>query len=173
MEKKHPSIYYLTYGIISGVAAIIIFLLNYAFIGVSGWLQILSYVVFIILMYLAAKEARDKIKDGYITYGNSLGITFLTGLVGAFIMGVFVFIYVKYINTGYLQETIDETRMVLIQKFPNMTDQQIDQTIDFQSRLVTPFITSISNFFSFTFFSFIFALIVSIFVKKNKPVDEF
>src|SRR5690242_11549396 len=90
------------YGLIQGVLAFIVFLvvtiarLNQNWVG-----SVVDTILLIVLMVLAHREFK-RTHEGMMTYPQGLGSGTLLSIVASVVTCVLVFVYVKYINTGYL-----------------------------------------------------------------------
>lgn len=172
-STSKPYQYYLTYSVLLGVISILVFLVDYYFFGAVQKLSYVTYLINIVFMVIVAIEIRKKCFEGYLSYGLALRYTFLTGLFAGIIASLFSAIYVAYINPGFVNEVIEGVRAATMKANPALTETQLDQAMWFTKMFFNPKLMFITGIFSSAFISFLFALIVSIFVKRNKPLEEF
>lgn len=160
----------LKYGVISALVGIIIFVIT-DFAGLVGN-QVMSYLPFLVtavIMFLAHKEfIRDG--DGYMNYSQGLGLGTLMSLISSLISSVFIFIYVKLINTNYIANTLEVQRQGLEDQ--GMSDAQVDQAMSITEKIMSPVGMAIMGIVFGVFFGFIIALIVSAITKKSRPEFE-
>src|SRR6476620_5719104 len=91
-----------TYGAYSAIIAIVITLIGY-FTGMDhsttgryfGWL---GFVVLAVMIYLAIKARKEEDLNGFITYGQCVGTGTMVALASSFILAIFMYVYVSYIN---------------------------------------------------------------------------
>ena len=111
MEEQNESVSVkqvaIKWGLISGILSIVVFLVVY-FAGMMGnsWIGLVSAVITVVLMVLAHKEFKES-GNGYMSYGQGLGLGTLMVTIGSVISALFSYIYIKFINTGYIQEVLD------------------------------------------------------------------
>jgi hypothetical protein len=175
MEKK-PSIVMvcLGYGVIIALAIIvlslILFLLN---LDQNKPLQFLSYAILIAGIILSQFNFRNKYLNGYIEYGKAFVVGMLTSLFLAIIMGVYTFIFFKYIDPGAMEEVMTQAEQRMMDQ--GLTDMEIEQGMavasKFQSVGMMTFFAVFGNFIA----GIIISLLTAIFVKKedqnwNQPV---
>ena len=70
--------------------------------------------------------------QGFLTFGKGVGLGAMSSLIGGVVYGVFLFIYSKFINTGY----VDTIREVAYQQMeaqsennPAMTDEAMEMAM--------------------------------------------
>lgn len=167
MEKK-PSIVMvcLGYGVIISLAIIvlslILFLLN---LDQNKPLQFLSYAILIGGIILSQINFRNKYSGGYIEYGKAFLVGMLSSLFLSVIMGIYTWIFFKYIDPGAMEEVMLQTEQQMLDR--GMTDMEIEQGMamasKFQSVGMFTFFAVFGNFVV----GIIISLITAIFVKKE------
>jgi hypothetical protein len=173
MEKK-PSLFMvcLGYGVIIALAIIvlmlILFLLN---LDQNKALSSLTYLVLIAGIILAQFNYRNKYLNGYIEYGQAFMVGMLTSLVLGIIIGVYSYIFFKYIDPGAMEEIMLQTEQGMLDR--GMTDMEIEQGMmvaeKFQSVGMFTFFAILGNFIG----GIVISLITAIFVKKeNTNFDQ-
>lgn len=167
-EQRAPSIGKIAtkYGLIQGVLGFLVFLLGTQMGSKQNWASLLSIVLLIVLMVLAHREFK-KTHDGMMTYPQGLGSGTLLSLIAAVVSSVLVFIYVKFINTGYPAAALELQRAGLEQR--GITGAQADQAMAMTAAMLSPVGLIITSLVSGVIVGFIVALIVSIFTRKGDP----
>lgn len=167
VSKKSVAI---KYGVINGLVGIILFVII-DFAGMAGN-QAVSYLPALVtgvIIFFAQKEF-IKEGDGFMNYGEGLGIGTLVSLFSSIISSVFLFVYVSFINTNYISNLLELQRKGMEEQ--GLTDAQIEQALSFTSGMFSPIALSIIGIFSGVIFGFIVSLIVSAFTKKARPEFE-
>ncbi len=162
----------ITYGLLIGVLLIVIQLVFY-FAGImtsmySAWI---SYAVILGGIILATKAYRDEVRGGFISYGQALGFGTLTVLFTSVVVGVYIFIFYKFIDPGVINIFIEAAEEKMLDVNPNMTDAELDAALAISQRLMKPGFMAFSTIFNYTFIGFVMSLITSIFMKKNNPEE--
>ena len=167
MENKSSAmVVSLGYGVIIALAVIvltlILFLLNLDQVKGLAWL---AYVILFGGLWLGQLNYRNKYLGGFITYGKAVRIGLLISVFIGIIMGIFTFVFYKYINPGGIEEA-----MLLAEQ--NMMDQgSTDLEIE-QGMMIARKFSSV-GMFTFTaiaaniLLGLIFSLITAVFVKKE------
>jgi hypothetical protein len=167
-NKKYPSWKFaLTYGLYIGIALIILSLIFYLLdLQAEKWTSYITYVVLLLGILLAQMHYRDKHLDGYFTFGQSFSVGFLTGLFASIIAAIFSFFFISYLGEDFI-ETLLEKTMTELEANQNLSDEQIEQSMNWARKFMTPGIMTIFGLLSSTFVSLILALIAAAFTKKQ------
>jgi hypothetical protein len=155
------------YGLIQGVLSFIVFLAG-ALTGTTGtWTpSLVTAALLIVLMILAHREIK-KTHAGKMTYAQGLGSGTLLAGVATVLSCVFTYVYVKYINTGYIAAVMQAQRAALAQR--GMSGAQAEQAMAITSAIVTPVGIAVTGLITGVIVGFILALIVSIFTQVDDP----
>jgi len=146
----------LTYGIYLGVALIILSLLFYVLdMFTQKWTEYVGYVFVLGFIIIASISYRDKHLNGLITYGQSFSV------------GFFTYLFITFVGDDYKALMLERSEEQIIKSKPDITDEELDIALNFSEKLMRPWWLGVIVFLANLFFSVIFALIVSIFVKKE------
>ena len=129
-----------------------------AFDNKWSWIGLIAGII---ILVLAHKQFKDQ-GDGFMSYGQGVGIGFWSTVVSLLIAGGFTFIYVNFVEPTAMDAFYDAQRMGMEEK--GMPDDQIDMAVSWTKKLVWPI-----YFFMGLLFSMLVAVIVSIFTQKKNP----
>ncbi len=155
------------FGIIAGLLGIMFTIV----IDVTGnlgnqGLQYSGLIITLAVVFFAHREYKNN-GDGFMNYGQGVGIGAWIGLVGSVISSVFTYVYVSFINTEYVSTLKDIQRMKMEEQ--GLSDAQIDQAMEITGAFMTPVALLGMGLFMGVLFTVIIALIVSAFTKKARP----
>lgn len=155
------------WGLINGLISIIFFVIV-DFAGMAGnqSLSWIGLVIFVILLFLAQKEFKNE-GDGYMSFGQGLGIGTLIALISSLISSVFTFVYVSFINTNMI-DAIREKSIADMEE-AGRSQAEIDQAMPFVEMFTSPAAMLIMGILMGVFFGFIASLLVTIFTKNQDP----
>jgi len=71
-----------------------------------------------------------------------------------------------------MQQALEKAEEQLIEKRPEMTDEELDMAMIWTEKMMKPAWITILSILAYAFFSIVFALIVSIFIKKEDQSVE-
>lgn len=166
-KKLSASKFSIGYGLIVGALLIILSLvLNMVGMEQAKNYNWISYVIIFAGIIWGSFVYRNSYNDGLISYGQSFSVGFLIGLYAAILSAVFSFIYLSYINPESINEILEIAREELYAQ--DLPDEQLEQGMKFTEKITTPIILSGISLIWNTICSVVFALIISIFVKKEQ-----
>jgi hypothetical protein len=174
MENKQPSMLKVAvnYGLLTGVGLIVLTLVFYLAGAVTNrWANWLSYVILIAGIVIGMKAYRDEVLGGFVGYGNALGLGVLVGVIAAVVSSLFGLMLYHVIDPGLMQQALLEAEMRILERMPDITDQQLDQALRFTRVMFRPAIMLFFSIFAMGFMSLIFSLVAAAFVKKEAPLQ--
>jgi cadmium resistance protein CadD (predicted permease) len=153
------------YGLIQGVLSFVVFLVQ-TLAGISqGWIRtVASVAILVVLMVLAHLEFR-RTHHSEITYGQGLGSGTLLVIVAALLTSALTYVYVEFINTGYIAAATHARQAALAQR--GLTGAQVQQAMAITGLFMSPVGIAISYMISGVIVGFIVALIVSFFTQND------
>lgn len=166
MEQKSLLQYSMNYGLITGLILIVYSIVIYL-IGQS-LNQVLGYVAILILagcIYYFTKQYRDKVRQGFIKYGQAFSFGLLIGVFTAILLAFFSYIEVTYIDPNLVEKQLDIMQQKMVEK--GLSDSQIEMIIAQSREWMTPVKMFFMSILSFSFWSTIIALITASILKKN------
>lgn len=161
----------LKFGLISGVAlmihsVLIIVTEQYMNAWLSWPIQI---IILSICMVMAMKEYKEG-NNGYMSYGQGLGIGTLMGAVAGILLSIYSYVYNEFIDTTLKSTILNKVREDLENR--GMSDDQIDQAMSMSEKFSSPGFGFVFGVLGMLFFGFLISLIASAFQKKEKPAFE-
>ena len=168
IEKQTTMQTGIRYGLILGVISIAYFVILSA-TGVSmtqGFGRWGGLVFTVAILFLAHKYFKEN-GDGYMTIGQGVGIAFWTSLISAVISNAFTFIYVKFVDTSFIQALKDQQYDDMVEK--GMSDGQIDQAMEMSAAFMTPTMIAVFGLIGGIVIGLIIGLIISLFTQKKNP----
>lgn len=159
------------YGLILAFAGIILFLIYMiAGIDMSGNARWISFPIYIVIVFLAHKYFKDN-GDGFMTFGQGVGISFWIGLLSSVISSIFTYFYIKVIDGSMLQQIMDKQIETMQEK--GMSDEQIDQAMKIAAFFMSAEAMLLMGIIGGIIFIVITGLIISIFTQKKNPETTF
>jgi hypothetical protein len=159
------------YGLFGGVAGIVLFLaLTLSGLMAGGSWNWIGYVITAVLIFLAHKNYKES-GDGFMSYGQGIGIAFWYGLISSLVSSVFMYIYIKFVDDTFMQSIMD-VQMAKMEE-QGMSDDQIEQAMKFSSMFMNPESMLLFGLIGGIVGAIIIALIVTIFTQKKSAETNF
>jgi hypothetical protein len=130
---------------------------------IMNWIGLIPTIA---IIYMAHKEYKDN-GDGYMSYSQGLGLGTLIALISSLISTVFFYVYVKFVDTTYI-EIIKDLQLAEMQQ-NGMGDAEIEQAMSIASGFMTPEVMSVFAIVIGVFFAFLLSLIISAITKNSNP----
>lgn len=159
------------WGVIYGLIGLIMLIFSAMFdvstLGMT-W-QVLVFVITVgiafTIYFLASKEYKES-NSGLITFGQSFGIAILAGLIGGLIRAIGFYLYVKVIDTNYMDRVLEAQEQVRERMGAPEIDP--DQLPAFMKFFQTPEFLGISTLINAMLGALIIGLIVAAIVQKKE-----
>ena len=156
------------YGMIYGVIGILFYVIvTFAEIDMSNWLPIcISILIATTVAFLAHKFYKDN-GDGYMDYGQGVGIGFWVGLISSAVSSVFAFIYSSFIDPNVVQTARDKALEKM--EAQGQPENQIEMGMKVVNFMTTPLVSLCVGLIIGTLAVVLISLILSIFTQKPRP----
>ncbi len=159
----------LKFGAILGLASIVIHLVQVA-IGANpmdnSWVNNIINLVLVVGVVVFAHKAFKENGDGYMSYGQGLGLAMVVVLVSLVISAIWMLIYFNIIDTSAFDAIWEKAAADMEAK--GQSDEQIEMAMTWGRKLFWVFFLAGS-----LFWGLIIGLIVTIFTQKKAPEQAF
>lgn len=124
-----------------------------------------NYPVWIAGIVLAQLGYR-KMLDGYVTYGQAVGMGVLAALFGSIIMGIYVYLLYTVIDPSLQEQLRLFTEQQIIEQ-GSVPEGQMEMVLEMSTKFQKPAILAGMSVVMNTLLGLVISLITAIFVKKN------
>lgn len=158
----------LKFGLILGLASIVYNIVIIA-LGynpfINSWRGFIAIALTIAIIVFAHKNFKES-GDGYMSYGQGLGLTVIAMIVSTILTLIFTYLYLTYLNTAMWEEIWIKNADDMAAR--GQTEEQIQMGTEWGKKLFYIIYVVIG-----AFFGLIVGLIVSIFTQKKRPEQAF
>ncbi len=127
----------------------------------------LSYLPFLGAVFYAQKYHRDEQLEGYMTYGRGFTTGFRVALISGLLIGVFMVLYYKLLNTAAFDAVMNKTEETMLNN-NSMGDEQRETALEI-TRKWFPLMILVGSIIGMAIVGCIFSLIGAAIFKKEKP----
>jgi len=162
--RKAGSLYGLYYGAFLVVFSFILYstkLDGNLLLNLTGW------GIFIGVMVMAMRKFKEG-NEGYMSFGQGMGVGFFYTLITGIISSIFDTLYLTVVNPQMLQDQLDKS-IAGLESNPNMSDEQIETGAELAQIFSHPVILFFIALFGAFIIGIIIALIVAAVIKKDNP----
>ncbi len=162
--RKAGSLYGLYYG---AFFVLFSFLLYSTKLDGNLLLNLTGWGIFIGVMVMAMRKFKEG-NEGYMSFGQGMGVGFFYTLITGIISSIFDIFYLTVVNPQELQDQLDQS-MAILESNPNMTDEQLETSAELAQTFSHPVILFFIALFGAFIIGIIIALIVAAVIKKDNP----
>ena len=169
METEKPSIKPIayTYGLFLALISIAMLVIMYVGNIQKSWiLSILSMVLTVVVFVYGIKTYKQK-NNGFLTLGDAIKVGLAIAVIGGVISAVYSYIHYSYVYPEFIEMTLDEARLQIAERSPNMSEEQIEQTLEVSKMFTSPIFFSLMSVVGSLFFGIIISLIAGLVMKKE------
>lgn len=162
----------LKWGLITGITLIIYSTILYTLSQTTNtWLSLIIYAILIGGLILGMREYRLA-NEGYMTYGQGLGLGTQLAAIAGFLSSCFTVFYTQIIDTGFQERLTEQVREQMEEK-GNLSDEQIDQAVEMMQKFQSPGLQFFFGLLGTILIGLIFSLVIAAFIRRNKtnPFD--
>ncbi len=168
MEQKSTFSNAMQFGLLTGLALIVFTLILFlAGTGDKSPIHWASLVIYFGMMFWGVTNIRDRQLEGVMNYGKAFGTGFWITLFTAILVGIFMFFYMKYIDTGAVGRAVTAAENNILQKNPNISDADLDKALSMVKAFSNPVMSAIMQFIGNVIIRSVFSLIIAIFAKRE------
>ncbi len=158
----------LNYSLILGLISIIIMTgAHFANIDEEGWpFRIVTWAIMIGAIYFILNHFKTKINSGYLTLGQGVKVSVLTGLFTGIIAGIFTYFLVTMIAPE-IMDMAREKMLNAMEEQQNVSDSQMQKTLEIAEMLMAPGVISAMIALKGLICYTIIGLIISAIIKRE------
>lgn len=161
----------LRYGLLTGLVSVIFTFVLFA-IGQegNGGLASVAFAILIIGIVLAHRAFKAA-NEGYISYGQGLGIGVLVGGINGVLTTIFNYVYRTFIDPEMVARAMDQMRSKL-EEAGSMSEAQIEQIVSASTKYSSGAIGLVIGIVSGFLVGLVFSLVIAAITKNTKPEFE-
>ena len=160
----------LYYGVILGIATILVSVILYA-LGMhydQDWKQsTFSILAIAVVIFIGIKKFKE-INGGYLTLGQAIKTGLGIAVIGGIISVIYTFVFINYIEPDFMTKIAEIQEQTMLERFPNLTDEQMEQQLEMMKKFSSPGIIAAFGLIYVLFIGFIASLISGLILRKKE-----
>ena len=173
IQQAKASKFVLNYGLILGiimvVLGVIMYVANYH-LNPHWSFSIISFAVFIAVVFFGIKAYKTE-NGGFLSIGEAIKVAVGIALIAGIISAIWAFLLSTYIEPTYFAQMAEVQREQMIARFPEMTDQQLDNAAEMNSTFMKPWFTFSVTIVSNLLFGLLAGLVAGLIMKQKRPYE--
>ncbi len=135
------------------------------------WSFILITLALFIGVIVYGLKAFKSDNGGFMSFGEALKVAVGVGLIAAIISGIWSVLLSTVIEPDYADQMAQVQREKMIETYPEMSEEQINQALEFSAGFSSPWITFASTMVMYMLIALIIGLIAGAVMKQNRPYE--
>ncbi|MES2797702.1 MAG: DUF4199 domain-containing protein [Bacteroidota bacterium] len=138
--------------------------------GTYKWISLIIWIVITIVGLTMAMKSFKSENEGFMTYGQGLGIGALTGGVAGLLSGIFTYIYQSFIDPSFTEKMKEAQIMAMEER--GMSSEEIDRAMEMVSAFSSPSMTVVYSILGSILVYFLVSLVLAAIQKNEKPIFQ-
>lgn len=163
----------LNYGLLLGIfmvtLGVIMYVTNYH-LDPHWSFMVISFAIFIAVVVLGIK-AFKKENGGFLSLGEAIKVAVGIGLIAALLAGAWNILLATVIEPDYSEQMAEMQREQMVERFPEMTDAQIEKAMEMSASFSSPWIGFATVLVMYMLFGLVLGLIAGLIMKQNRPYE--
>ncbi len=169
-QQKSTNKTALHFGIILGIVSVLISVIIYA-LGMAydqDWKTgMIGFIAMAIIIFLGIKKYKE-LNEGYITLGQAIKTGVGIALIGGIISVIYSYLFMNFIEPDFVVNTMAGAEEKMLERNPNLTDEQIEQALSISKKMMSPVIMSAIGIVWSLFLGLIISLVSGLILKKTE-----
>lgn len=173
MENKNTSVFYngLIWGLIAGFVGIIYSVILYMLDqNLNRALGFVGLAISLVIMILAIRSFRDKIRGGILPFGPAFGFLMVLLIVSGILGNIYYYILITAIDPDIVSKMMDMQMEKMIEK--GVPEEAMDQAMTMTAKFMKPGIQVAMAMASQLFFGTILSLIIAAIFKRDESGED-
>lgn len=155
------------YGLYYGLASILVLVIMYVGNLDKSWiLTTISVVVSVLIFVYGIKEYKLS-NSNVLSVGKAIKVGLAIAVIGGIITAIYSYVHYGYIYPEFIDMQMETAREQVMEQNPNMSQEQLDQTMEFSSMFMSPGFMSIMSVVGALFFGLIVSLIAGLIMRSD------
>ncbi|PNQ72447.1 hypothetical protein C1T31_11685 [Hanstruepera neustonica] len=169
MENNTTSIkpFAYNYGLYLGALSIIMLVIMYIFEIDKSWPLSITSIALTITIYVIALRAFKNANNGQLKLGQAMKLGLAMAVIGGLVSAIYSYVHYSMIYPEFIENIRDESVKQMLERSPDMTNEQIEQASKINNMFTSPFAMSTFSLIGSLFFGIIISLIAGLIMKSD------
>lgn len=173
VQQAKASKFVLNYGLILGIVMVVLGVVMYVadyHLNPHWVFSIISFAIFIAVVFYGIKAFKSE-NGGFLSLGEAIKVAVGIALIAGIISAIWAFLLSNYIEPDYFAQMAEVQREQMVERFPEMTDEQLDQAAEMNSTFLKPWFTFSVTIVSNLLFGLLVGLVAGLIMKQKRPYE--
>ena len=173
-QTAQPKKVIINYGMILGIISVFLSVIAYVtntHLQPHWSVMVIGMLVFIAVLVYGIK-AFKKQNSGFLSIGQALKVGIGIALIAALLGALWMLLLTNVLEPDYMEQVSEVQREQMMERFPDMSEAQMEQAMEMNAKFSSPWITIASSIVVNLFIGFLVALIVGAIMKQKRPFED-
>ncbi len=160
------------YGVLLGIATVVLGVIMYVtnvYLDPHWIFSVIGFAILIGVIVYGIKAYKTQ-NNGYLTLTDGLKIGIGIALIGGIISAIWTLVLTTAIEPEYTQQFLEVQKEKMIEKYPDFSQEQVDQSIEMMEKFSSPYISIAFSIIGSLFFGFIISLFAGLIMQKKQDL---
>ena len=172
-QQAKASKFILNYGVVLGIIMVVLGVIMYvanAHLNPHWSYSVITFLIFIAVLSFGIK-AFKKENGGFLTLGEAIKVGVGIALIGGIIGAIWSFVLTTFIEPDFYVQMAEIQREQMIERFPEMTDQQLENAAEMNAKFTKPWFTFAISIVSNLLLGLLVGLVAGLIMKQKRPYE--
>lgn len=163
----------LNYGLLLGILVVTLGVIMYVtnnHIDPHWSFMVISFALFIAVVIYGIKAYKGE-NGGFLSLGEAIKVAVGIALIAALLAGIWNVLLATVIEPDYAEQMADFQREQMVERFPEMTEAQIEQGMEMSANFSSPWIGFATVLVMYMLFGLLVGLVAGLVMKQKNPYD--
>ena len=173
-QTAQPKKVIINYGLILGIISVFLSVIAYVtntHLQPHWSVMVIGMLVFIAVLVYGIK-AFKKQNGGFLSIGQALKVGIGIALIAALLGALWMLLLTNVLEPDYMEQVSEVQREQMMERFPDMSEAQMEQAMEMNAKFSSPWITIASSIVVNLFIGFLVALIAGAIMKQKRPYED-
>ena len=173
-QTAQPKKVIINYGLILGIISVFLSVIAYVtntHLQPHWSVMVIGMLVFIAVLVYGIK-AFKKQNSGFLSIGQALKVGIGIALIAALLGALWMLLLTNVLEPDYMEQVSEVQREQMMERFPDMSEAQMEQAMEMNAKFSSPWITIASSIVVNLFIGFLVALIAGAIMKQKRPYED-
>ncbi len=162
----------INYGVILGILSVLMGVVVYIMDGYAkqNWVHTVVGLAIITGVIIYGIKAFKTANGGFLKLGEALKIGVGIALIGGIITVIWTILLMTTIEPGIVDQINEVQREQMLERFPDMPQEQLDQSLEMAKKFTSPYMISAFSLIWSLFIGFIISLVAGLAMQKKQEL---
>ncbi|WP_281987423.1 DUF4199 domain-containing protein [Aquimarina aggregata] len=162
----------INYGVILGVLSVLMGVVIYIMDGYAeqNWVHTVIGLAIIAGVIVYGIKAFKAVNGGFLKLGEAIKVGIGIALIGGIIAVIWTILLMNVIEPGIVDQINDVQREQMLERFPDMPEEQLNQSLEMAKKFTSPYIISAVALIWNLFVGLIISLIAGLAMQKRQDL---